>query len=305
MQAAYKQFRVGRLIVLGGPAANGVDEKLADILGAQLLRPEYKRFPDGEAYLRVPRSLRGEEVVVVQSFYPPQDSHLLEALILIDAALNAEASRVVLAVPYLAYSRQDKVFLYGEPISVRAVLKSLRAAGAHGIIVVDIHREGTLSYFEGPNVEESAIPELAEYARNWIASDKVLVLSPDLGGVKRARSFAEILGAEWSYIRKERDRVTGEVRMEPVDVEVKGKTVIIVDDIISTGGTLAKSSRMMLDSGASKVYAMCTHPLLAPGALERLKDAGILEVVATDTIPSPISKVTSAHALARGVNRLI
>lgn len=293
------------MLIVGGPAANGVDERISKILGLKLVRPVYKRFPDGEAYFRIEESVEGEEVVVIQSTYPPQDSHLIEALLLVDALLEANVERVYLAVPYLAYARQDKKFLPGEPISIRAVLKCLKNVGVSALITVDPHSSKSVSYFEGPVIRESAIPELAEYARKLKVKGEIVVLSPDIGGVERAKNFARLVNAEFSYVEKERDRITGEVRVKPVDINVSNKTVFIVDDIISTGGTMAKASKVMLESGALNVYAFCTHPLLAPGALDRLLKAGISEVVATDTIPSPISKVTSANAIARGLKELL
>lgn len=290
---------------MGGPAANNVDEKVAKILGFKLVKPFYKRFPDGEAYFRVGEDVEGEDVVLVQSIYPPQDSHLVETLLLIDALLEAGVNKVFLAIPYLAYARQDKKFLPGEPISIRAILRCFSSLGVSGIITVDPHSLKSISYFEGRAVTETAIPELASYAKKLEVRGEPIALSPDIGGVERARKFAEILNVEFSYIEKERDKVTGDVTFKPVDINVSGKTIFIVDDIISTGGTVAKATKVMLRGGASRVYALCTHPLLAPGALDRLLEAGVSEVVGTDTIPSPISKVSSANAIVRGVREIL
>jgi len=293
------------LIVIGASASNGVDEKLASLLNVELIKVHHKIFPDGESYVRIPKSLKGADVVIVQSTYPPQDKHLIDALITVDAAYNAGANRVILAIPYLAYARQDRMFISGEGVSIKVVLKAIKASGVYGLIVVDLHKEESLKFFNGKCVNVTAIPELAEYIKSIISPDKSMVLAPDIGALERAKMFALEAGiSEWSYLRKTRDKVTGEITFEPVEIDAHGKTVIIVDDIISTGGTVVKGSKIMYEQGAREVYAVCTHPLLVGNALDKLFKAGVKDVVATDSIPSRVSKVSVAKAIARGIESL-
>jgi ribose-phosphate pyrophosphokinase len=295
---------VGSTIVVAGPASPSLAARLAEALEARLVGVESKLFPDGESYVRLKGDVKGEDVVIVQSCYQPQDKHLLELLLLIDTAKDLGAGRVVAAVPYLAYSRQDKRFLEGEAVSGRLILKLMSAAGADGLVTVDVHSEGLLRQAAMPAVSVSAAPLLASYLASR-GLKGAFVLSPDRKREAEARLVAEVLGGEHSYLEKTRDRVTGEVRTEVRRLPVGGRDVVVVDDIISTGGTIAKAASIVKAQGARRVVAACTHPILAGGALERMYSAGVEEVVGTDAVESEVSKVTVAPALAQGVRRLL
>jgi len=294
------------MLVVGGPASNGIDAALAKRLGAEHLVVQHKIFPDGESYIRYPRPRLSGTVILVQSLCPPQDKHLVELLLMADAAKDLGAERVVAVVPYLAYSRQDKRFLEGEAISVKTVLKCLECAGVDCVVTVDLHSEKIVKYSKVPVVNVSAVPALVEWVRAAIpAGEEVVVLSPDKGGLARARAAAELLGAGFDYVEKVRDRVTGEVRAVPKRLSVEGRVAVIIDDIISTGGTIALAAKSALEQGAKEVYAACTHALLVSGAQERMARAGAKRVVATNTVPSPVSEVDVSPLLGEAVNKAL
>jgi len=296
------------MIVIGGPAANGVDEKLAQLLGVKLVKVEHKLFPDGESYIRYPVSELEETVLVVQSLYPPQDKHLVELLFLIDTARDLGAKKVIAIVPYLAYSRQDKRFLSGEAVSIKTVLKAMESVKPDYVVTVDLHSEKVIEYSRAPLINVSAVPVLMNYVKREVLhgiTEDVLVLSPDKGGLRRAKEAAEILKADFDYIEKFRDRVTGEVRALPKELSVEGKIVVIVDDIISTGGTIALATKSVLSRRAREVHATCTHALLVKNAYERIKNAGVKEVVATNTVPSLVSRVDVTPVIKDALNNVI
>jgi len=288
------------VLIVGGPAANGVDEKLAEITRYRLVKIIHKVFPDGESYVRYPVSVKGENIVIVQSLYAPQDKHFLELLLMVDAALDLGAERVIVVAPYLAYSRQDRMFLEGEAVSIRTLLKTLRNLGTYAFITVDIHKEYSLKHFGERAYNVTAMEEIAKHIREQFPDlENPLVLSPDKGALIHASRVAKVLDSEYDYLEKERDRVTGEIRVKPKEIPVNGRDVIVVDDIISTGGTIALATKSMLKQGARRVIVGCTHPLLIGNAKEKLRKAGVSYLVATDTIPSEYSKVSVAPVIAK------
>lgn len=290
------------MTVYGFDSSNGLAARIARLLGDRYVAMETKTFPDGEEYLRVPEKPEGAAIVVA-STYSPQEKRLMKLLMAVEA-LSQWGAPIVVAVPYLAYARQDKRFLEGEPISVRIVLSSLEALGVDALVVVDVHQPHAVEeWFKQPWRNVIPYREVARYFRD-VLSDP-LVLAPDRGAVERARLVAGELGAPYDFLVKERDRVTGEVRVKPKELSVEGRDVVIVDDIISTGGTMALAAKNSLEAGARHVYAACTHAVMVKGALDRLLSSGIEEVVATDTVPSPVSKITVAPSLAEAVREIL
>jgi ribose-phosphate pyrophosphokinase len=262
---------------------------LASPLGAKLCEPTFKTFPDGEAYVRLPCDLRGEQVVVVKTMVPDQDSSLVQALLMSDAAREAGAESVALVAPYMAYSRQDRAFLEGEPVSIRAVMRALWSAGYSALVTIEIHKEESLKHFPGTAV---SVRPFAFMAKGLGLDSSYVVLSPDIGALPRARDLALSLGASYDYIEKSRDRVTGEVSMRPKELSVSNKKVVIVDDIISTGTTVAKAAQMLRSMGAVDVKVLVAHALLVPGAEGRLLEAGITRVYAANTTPATSAMVS-------------
>lgn len=269
---------------------------LAKALGADIVDIDSKVFPDGESKIRILSDVRNISVILVQSTYPPVDSHLMQALFL-GHRLSEEGAEVHALIPYLAYSRQDKEFLKGEVVSLGVVVRLLRAVGVKRLITVDIHGVEGLGYFSFPAYSVSAIPLLADFFRTSFALKSPVAISPDFGASARVEAFAKALSSQFVVLSKKRDRATGEVQMETKGFDAAGHDVIIVDDIISTGGTVQKAASIAKSNGARKVYAACIHPLLVQGALEKIRAAGVDEVIGTNTVPSPVSKVDVTPAV--------
>lgn len=285
------------MFVAGGSGSGAIDEALAKELGAVVAEVETRRFPDGEAYVRVREDVDGEPVVAVHT--PAPDGELVELLLLEDALARRGANPLRVAIPYLPYARQDQVFEPGEPLSA-AVVAEVVGRRADGVVAVDPHEEGVLDHFPCPATAPSAVPEIAD-AVDGDAVD--VVLAPDEGARDRARQAAELLDARHDHLVKE--RLGGdEVRMEPRDLDVDGAGVLVLDDIVSTGGTMSEAVATLRDQGARRVVAACTHGLFADGALDRLEEAGCHRVLATDSLPNPVDDVPVAPALARGLAAL-
>lgn len=271
------------MIVVGSGAAHLMEEIVR--AGAELADVEIKKFPDGEKYARVLSS--GAEATVIQSTYKPQDENIVEALILGDALRERGFGKLRLVVPYLAYSRQDRVTKEGEPVSVRAVMKAL-GIYYDELCVVDIHNPRTLRFFPGKAVNLSPARAIAEYFREKLGEG--IVLAPDRGARERAKAVAERLGLEFSHFEKRRISPT-EVRMRPVDIDVEGKNVLIVDDIISTGGTMIKAANLLREMSARRVFVAATHGVFSEGAIDRVGKV-VDELAVTNTIPTPVSKIS-------------
>ncbi len=267
-----------------GSGARHLEDELRN-LGGEVIDAEIRRFPDGEKYVRVLGS--ADEVTVVQSTFRPQDEHLGELVLLGDALRESGVETLRAVVPYLAYSRQDRVTKDGEPVSVRAVM---RALGIYydELYVFDLHNPKTLRFFPGKAINVSPARAIADYFKDKLGEG--IVLAPDKGARERAKAVAEKLGLEFSHFEKERISPT-EVRMTPVDVDVRSKNVLIVDDIISTGGTMVKAANLLREMGARKVFVAATHGVFAEGAIERVGKA-VDELAVTNTIPTPVSRIS-------------
>jgi ribose-phosphate pyrophosphokinase len=287
---------LGGWLIAPGPASKELGVEVARRLGLEVLDLELTVFPDGESKIRVMGDVHRSSVVVIQSTYPPVDRNLMQ-LFFIAHKLSELGAEVYAFVPYLAYARQDKEFLKGEVVSIGVVARLMRAAGVKRLDTIDIHSVNALAYFAFPAHSISAIPLLAEYIKSNYRLKDPIVVSPDVGGAARAEAFANLMKAEHRVLKKSRDRVTGEVSVEEVELSVEGRDAVLVDDIISTGGSVEKAATLLYKRGARKIYAACTHPLLVGDALERLAKAGV-EVIGTNTVPSKVSKVDVAPLCA-------
>ena len=278
------------------PPACSLARSIADELGVELVKAEEKTFPDGEAYIRLSGRVSGRITVAVFTGYPDPPRRIVEGLLLVEALQGAKAGGVVALPAYLPFSRQDKRFLAGEPISVRAVLLSLAAVGAEALATVDIHKEYSLEWFPGPARNIDPSQAFAEALREALQGD-VYVVAPDRGALGRAHRLAEKIGAPFDYLEKHRDRVTGETTLKPKTVDVEGSTVVLVDDIVSTGGTLAKAASILLSQGAKRVLAAVTHCLLVGSAVEKLEEAGVEKLYCANTVDpgSKWPKITTVN----------
>jgi ribose-phosphate pyrophosphokinase len=281
--------------VIGGSASTALAERISRELGnAPFGIPFTKRFPDGELYLRVGGRLEGDDVVVVQSTRTDQD--LIELLLLEDAVREAGARRVFVVVPYFGYARQDRRFFPGEPVSARALCRHVEL-DADAVVTVDLHSSQTLGQFSKPAFEASGIPALGRLLRERPVD---LLVSPDKGGVERAKRMAQLLDKPWFALDKKRldsDRVELSLGNASTPT-LSGKNVVLIDDVITTGGTIVEASRLLKRHGVRAVTAACTHGLFLRDAFERIK-AVTDEILSTDTLLNPAEKGSVAPDVAQ------
>jgi ribose-phosphate pyrophosphokinase len=284
--------------VIGGAASTSLAERVSRELGnAPFAIPFKKRFPDGELYLRIGGRLEGEDVVLVQSTRTDQD--LLELLLLQDAIREAGARRLWVVIPYFGYSRQDRRFFPGEPVSARAMARHVEQ-DADAIITVDLHSPLNRACFTKPLYEASGIPAIARLLREQPVD---LLVSPDKGGVERVKRMAELLGKPWIALAKRRiDSEHVELTMPEGAPDVKGKHLVLVDDVISTGGTIVESAKLLNQRGAQAVVATCTHGLFLKDGFERIK-AVTHEIFSTDTLENAAEKASVAPDIAAILQR--
>jgi ribose-phosphate pyrophosphokinase len=288
------------LKIIPGPASKELGEKLAEHLHAETVPVFLKTFPDGESYIRFEtQSLKNEDVVIVQTTSPPQDQRLIQLLLMADNAKDMEARSITAVVPYFAYGRQDKRFLPGEAFSAKTIVRALENCGVNRIITINAHNPTILKNFNIPIQDLSAIPLLAEYFKTNKLVKSPLSLSMGKKAVGVAQEADNVLHGGYDYVASKRDAVTGNVTLEDKPLHVKNHDVIIFDDIISSGGTMAKTVKMVKEKGARKVYAACVHPLLMGDSYKRIIENGAEEIIGTDAVQSPVSKVSIAPLVGK------
>ena len=283
--------------LIAGSSSKVLATKISKKLNANLIISEVKIFPDGESKITLKGNPSKNKTIIVQSIFPPVDSNLIQALSLISKAKDY-SNEVVLVVPYLGYARQDKEFLPGEIITMKVLAKLFGGAGASKFIVVDIHSKIGLKYFKIKSQNISAIPDLARYFKK-INLKNPLVVSPDQGGKERAEEFAKEFGSEFIALKKQRNRKTGKVQIKTEGLdEVKNRDVILVDDMISTGGSIIKATEFLKKQKCKKVFVACTHALLINNAENKIKKSGVTRIISTNTIPGKTSAVDVSNTIA-------
>ena len=285
--------------VIGAKASEDLARKITTKLRAKYIKSELRIFPDGESKITINGKPNGK-IIVVQSTYPPVDSNLIQALVLVSKA-KKYSSEVVAVIPYLGYARQDKEFLPGEVITMSLVANMFKAAGATKVIVVDIHSKMALNHFKITAKNVSAVPELVKYFKKLKLKDP-LVVSPDLGGIARARDFARLYGVKFIALKKYRDRKTGVIEIRSKNQKhVKGRDVIILDDMISTGGSIVKAAEFLKKQKCRNIYAACTHALLIGDAEKRIRKAGVSKIISTNTSPGKTGLVDVSPIIAKAI----
>ena len=291
------------MIVIGGPTSESLASRVANELGIVAGKLEVRRFPDGEKYLRVLSDVQGKNVAIIQSIHHTPDELLFEYLLLADTVKDLGARKVTAFIPYFAYARQDERFKPGEALSFRTVTKLIECVGTDEVYTIDMHQHRVLKsseVFGIPSHNLSAMPLLADHIQKLGKLRDPLVIGPDAEAEQWARLAAERLHTDYDVFQKTR---LGDAKVEvrPRRSNAGGRDVLIVDDIISTGGTIVEAVKILLGQGAKRIQVACTHPILAPGALEKIKEMGVEDVIGTDTVPSPISDVTVAPLIAEQV----
>lgn len=274
-----------RLRIFTGNANPQLARDVAERLDMEVSPALVGEFRNGETRVRLDENVRGCDVFIIQGTSVPVDHHLMELLMMIDAARRASARKITAVIPYFGYAKQEKKTTGREPISAKLVANLIQTAGADRVVCVDLHAAAIEGFFDIPVDHLRAAPLLVDHFKQEDYSN-VVVVSPDAGGVARANDFRQRIGASLAFIAKQRPRPDVAEVMDMVG-DVEGKKAIIVDDLISTGGTLAHAADMLLDRGADCVYAVATHPAFAGGAKETLNESRIKRVVITDTIHVP------------------
>jgi len=296
----------GELQIIGGSASEALTIKVARELGVQALKTEIRRFPDGETYVRCLDKVDAEKAAVIQSVYLHPNDYLIEYFLIVDMLKDLGVKTVYGVLPYFAYARQDERFTSGEAVSFATVTKLIEKAGTDQVFTIDAHRHRVPDItmaFKIPAVDLTAMGLLAQYAQQKYSLENPLVVGPDEEAERWAREAAEQLRCGYDILEKIRLSDT-EVSIKPKRMDVRGHDVLIVDDIISTGGTMAETCTALLNMGARRVLVACTHPLLVGNALARVLRAGAEDVIGTDTVPSPVSYVTVAPVISKAIREI-
>lgn len=285
-------------------------QEIADYIGIPLSGCEVTRFADGEINININETVRGHKVFVIQSTNMPVNENLMELLIMIDALKRASAREINIVMPYYGYSRQDRKAKARQPISAKLVADLLQVAGATRVICLDLHAAQIQGFFDIPIDNFRALPIIAEYFQKKNLKN-VVVVSPDHGGVTRARALADVLQTPIAIIDKTRPEPNVAEVMNIIG-SVKNKNCIIIDDMIDTAGSIQAAAKALQDAGAKDIYACCTHPLLSGKAIERIIDSPIIEIVTTNTVPlseekriPKIIQLSVANLLGQGIINII
>ncbi|RID84486.1 ribose-phosphate diphosphokinase [Peribacillus asahii] len=266
----------------------GLAQEIADAIGVELGKCTVTSFSDGEIQINIEESIRGCDVFVIQSTSQPVNENLMELLIMIDALKRASAKTINIVMPYYGYARQDRKARSREPITAKLVANLLETAGAHRVVTLDLHAPQIQGFFDIPIDHLVAVPLLADYFGGKELED-IVIVSPDHGGVTRARKMADRLKAPIAIIDKRRPRPNVAEVMNIIG-NIEGKTAILIDDIIDTAGTITLAANALVESGAKEVYACCSHPVLSGPAIERIQNSTIKELVVTNSISLPEEK---------------
>jgi len=290
--------------IVGGPSSVELANKLSESLKMRLVETRTKRFPDGEFYFKFNEDISGEDLLIVQSLYPPQDTHLMELFVIVHTSRDLGAKSIRAFVPYLAYSRQGERYLAGECVSSAMIAQVLENLSISALYTVDVHNMDVVKRYNVPASNLTAAVQLAKYfASGDLKYPFVVAPDDEEFAIRRAEWAANAIDADYDYFRKERDRYTGEIKTFRKRLDVRGRDVVIIDDIISTGETATNAARILKEQGARRVFAGVSHALLRGDALRILKEAGIEEIVGTDSVVNEFAKVSVAPVLTEALRK--
>ncbi|MBU2234297.1 MAG: ribose-phosphate pyrophosphokinase [Proteobacteria bacterium] len=284
-----------RMRVFSGNANLELARKIAENLGVSLGKVNVTAFSDGETRVEIDENVRGMDVFIIQPTCPPVNITLMELLIMIDAVHRSSADRITAVIPYYGYARQDRKVTPRAPITAKLVADIITKAGANRVLAMDLHAGQIQGFFNIPVDNLFATPVLLDYIKKHYRGDNIVIVSPDTGGVERARAFGKRLGASLAIIDKRREG-PNDAQVVNIIGHVKGKKAILLDDMIDTAGTVVQSAKALAEEGAIDVSVCCTHPVLSGPAIERIEQSGLKEVIVTDTIP--------LHDKARACSRI-
>ena len=296
------------LKIFTGSAHRDLAQRIADYVGVPLGNATVSTFPDGETFVKINENVRGRDVFIVQPTCPPTNQNLMELLILVDAARRASATRITAVIPFFGYARQDRKDQPRVPITAKLVANILVAAGVHRVITLDLHAQQVAGFFDIPVDHLYALPVLIKYIRAKQLTNLVVV-SPDVGGLKMASAYSNALGASLAIVSKNRKNAT-EVESSHIIGDVEGKQVLIVDDLTETAGTLTSAATLLKKHGALNIYAGVSHAVLSDLAIERLKKSHIEELITTNSVPvrcdenCNIKVLCIAELLGEGIKRI-
>ncbi|MDP3098517.1 MAG: ribose-phosphate pyrophosphokinase [Syntrophales bacterium] len=284
-----------RIRVFTGNANLELARKITENLGVTLGKAHVTAFSDGETRVEINENVRGMDVFIIQPTCPPVNITLMELLIMIDAVRRASADRITAVIPYYGYARQDRKVAPRAPITAKLVADLITQAGANRVLAMDLHAGQIQGFFNIPVDNLFATPVLLNHIKKNYQGDNIVIVSPDAGGVERARAFGKRLGASLAIIDKRRDG-PNDAQVMNIIGHVKGKRVILLDDMIDTAGTVVQAAKALKEEGAIEVTVCCTHPVLSGPALERIEQSDLKEIIVTDTVP--------LHEKARACSRI-
>jgi len=291
---------LSKITVISGKSSEDLAKKLSKKLKANLVKSKVRVFPDGESKITLSGNVSKRKSVVLQSIYPPVDTNLVQALSLISKAKEI-SSDVIAVIPYMGYARQDREFLPGEIVTMKVLAKLFKGVGASKIIAVDIHSVIGFKHFTIKSKNVTAVPDLVKYFKK-LSLKNPLVVSPDQGGKNRAKEFAKKFESKYIALEKNRNKNTGKVQIKTKNSDqVIGRDLILVDDMISTGGSIIKATQFLKKQKCKRVYVACTHALLMNDAEKKIKKAGVTKIVSTNTIPGKTSLVDVSNTIAKAI----
>lgn len=296
------------LKIFSGNANRRLAQRIADYVGVRLGDATVTAFPDQETFVKINENIRGRDVFIVQPTCPPANQHLMELLIMIDACRRSSAKRITAVIPFFGYARQDRKDQPRVPITAKLVANLIVAAGANRVLTMDLHAQQIMGFFDIPVDHLYAAPVMYRYFKSKTLNNLVVV-SPDIGGVKMVAAYANMFHAPLAIVAKKR-RSANEVEVLNVVGEVKGHDVLLVDDLTETAGTLTRAAEVLKSKGARKVYAMVSHAVLGPQALDRLRRSKLEELVTTDSVPHhrvrgfQLTELSVAPILGEAIKRI-